>query len=82
MPRRRPDRGLGPDLHGVADGPTSENLQDLYAEHPDDWTNLWIDGTDSGVSDPSMRGGMPAFGEPYNLSEEIASIVDYLLTLE
>ncbi len=31
-----------------------------------------------------MRGGMPAFGgPPYNLSEEeIATIVDYLKTLE
>jgi mono/diheme cytochrome c family protein len=76
--------GVGPNLHGVAGGPTSENLQDLYAEHPDDWANIWIAGTDPAVSDPALRGGMPAFGgPPYNLSEEeIATIVDYLKTLE
>ena len=68
----------------MADGPTSENLQDLYADHPDDWANIWIAGTDPAVSDPAMRGGMPAFGgPPYDLSEEeIATIVDYLKTLE
>ncbi len=76
--------GVGPNLHGVADGPTSENLQDLYADHPDDWANIWIAGTDPAVSDPAMRNGMPAFGgPPYNLTEEeIATIVDYLKTLE
>ena len=76
--------GVGPNLHGVAGGPTSENLQALYADHPDDWANIWIAGTDPAVSDPAMRGGMPVFGgPPYNLSEEeIATIVDYLKTLE
>ncbi|HEY7847599.1 MAG TPA: cytochrome c [Candidatus Limnocylindria bacterium] len=76
--------GVGPTLHGLADGPTSENLQDLYAERPDDWANVWIAGTDPAVADPAMRAGMPAFaGPPYDLSdEEIAAIVDYLMTLE
>lgn len=76
--------GIGPNLHELADGPSSENLQDLYAEHPEDWANIWIAGTDPEVSDPAMRAGMPAFGgPPYNLSEEeIATIVDYLLTGE
>ena len=46
----------------MADGPTSENLQDLYADHPDDWANIWIAGIDPAVSDPAMRNGMPAFG--------------------
>jgi mono/diheme cytochrome c family protein len=76
--------GVGPSLHGVSEGPVSENLQDLYADHPDDWANIWIAGTDPEVSDPAMRAGMPAFGgPPYNLSEaDIATIVDYLNTLE
>jgi mono/diheme cytochrome c family protein len=71
-----------PNLHGVKDGPTSENLQQLGQEHPDDWANLWIAGTDPAVADLD-RGGMPVFGEdPYNLTaEEIATVVDYLKTL-
>jgi mono/diheme cytochrome c family protein len=73
--------GIGPDLHGVAEGPVSENLQDLAAEHPDDWANIWIAGTDPEVSDPQMRMGMPPFGEQLS-PEEIATIVDYLKTLE
>lgn len=71
-----------PNLHGVKDGPTSENLQQLGTDHPDDWANLWIAGTDPAVADLE-RGGMPPFGtDPYNLSaEEIATVVDYLKTL-
>jgi mono/diheme cytochrome c family protein len=72
--------GVGPTLHGLADGPTSENLQDLAAEHPDEWINLWIDGTGPEVQDLD-RMGMPPFGEQFS-PEEIAAIVDYLLTLE
>jgi mono/diheme cytochrome c family protein len=71
--------GVGPDLHGVADGPTSENLQDLYAEHPDDWIALWIDGT-TPETEGIDRGGMPAFGEQLE-PHEIDSIVAYLLGL-
>jgi len=77
--------GLGafPSLHGLADGPTSENLQQLGADHPDDWPNLWIDGTGPEVADLE-RFGMPVFGGPDGqlTTEEIATIVDYLLTLE
>ena len=75
--------GAFPSLHGVADGPVSENLQDFAAEHPDDWAEIWIAGTDPAVSDPGMRGGMPAFGgPPYEFTdEEIAIIVAYLKTL-
>jgi mono/diheme cytochrome c family protein len=72
-----------PSLHGVKNGPTSANLQRLGTDHPDDWANIWITGTDPAVSDPAMRGGMPVFGgPPYNLTpEEIAAVVAYLKTL-
>jgi mono/diheme cytochrome c family protein len=75
--------GAFPSLHGVANGPVSENLQDFAAEHPDDWAEIWIAGTDPAVSDPGMRAGMPAFAAPpYELTaEEIATVVDYLKTL-
>lgn len=68
-----------PSLHGVADGPVSENLQDLAAEHPDDWIALWIDGT-TPETEGLDRGGMPAFGEQFS-PEQIESIVAYLKTL-
>lgn len=75
--------GLGnfPSLLGVKNGPVSENLQALYADHPEDWIAIWIDGTDPAVSDPAMRGGMPAFGGKLS-PEEIATVVEYLTTLE
>lgn len=75
--------GAFPSLLGVADGPVSENLQDFAAENPDDWAEIWIAGTDPAVSDPGMRGGMPAFGgPPYEFTDEqIAIIVAYLKTL-
>ena len=71
-----------PSLHGVKDGPISENLQQLGTDHPDDWAELWIAGTDPAVVDLE-RGGMPFFaGPPTNLSaEEIATVVEYLKTL-
>jgi mono/diheme cytochrome c family protein len=72
-------QGNFPSLHGVADGPVSENLQDLGASHPDDWANLWIDGTGPEVEGID-RGGMPAFGSQLT-PEEIATIVEYLKTL-
>jgi mono/diheme cytochrome c family protein len=72
--------GVGPNLHGVAGGPVSENLQKLGADHPDDWANLWIDGTG-----PEMegldRGGMPTFGSQLS-PEEIATVVEYLKSLQ
>jgi mono/diheme cytochrome c family protein len=71
-----------PSLHGVKNGPTSENLQDLFGEHPDDWANLWIAGTDPAVADLD-RSVMPVFGgPPFNLTrEQIATVVEYLKTL-
>jgi len=71
--------GNFPDLHGVADGPTSENLQDLAAAHPEDWIQLWINGT-TPETEGIDRGGMPAFGEQLT-PEEIESIVAYLRSL-
>ena len=72
--------GVGPTLHGIADGATSENLQDLATENPDDWPNLWIDGTGPEVEGLD-RGGMPAFGEQLT-PQEIATIVEFLKTLQ
>jgi cytochrome c len=75
-------QGPFPSLHGVKDGPTSQNLQQLGTDHPDDWADLWIAGTDPAVAGID-RGGMPVFGgPPTNLSaEEIATVVEYLKTL-
>jgi len=71
-----------PSLHGVKNGPVSENLKQLAADHPDDWANLWIAGTDPAVASIN-RVPMPVFGgPPYNLTaEDIATVVDYLKTL-
>jgi mono/diheme cytochrome c family protein len=71
-----------PSLHGVKNGPVSANLQQLGKDHPDNWDNLWIAGTDPAVKGID-RGGMPVFGgPPTNLTaEEIATVVDYLKTL-
>jgi len=67
----------------VKNGPTSANLQQLGKDHPNDWANIWITGTDPAVSDPAMRRSMPVFGAaPYNLTpDEIAAVVAYLKTL-
>jgi mono/diheme cytochrome c family protein len=72
-------QGPFPNLHGVKNGPTSENLQQLGTDHPDDWANLWIAGTDPAVADLN-RSGMPVFGETLS-PEEIATVVEYLKTL-
>jgi mono/diheme cytochrome c family protein len=69
-----------PSLHGVKSGPVSANLAQLATDQPDDWANIWIAGLDPAVSDPAMRGGMPAFGNILS-AEEIAIVVDYLKTL-
>jgi mono/diheme cytochrome c family protein len=71
--------GVGPSLIGVADGPTSENLQDLAAEHPDDWMQLWIDGTGPEVQGID-RMGMPEFGTQLD-PVQIEAIVAYIKTL-
>ena len=68
--------GNFPSLLGVDEGPVSENLQDLAAEHPEDWVTLWIDGT-TPETEGIDRMGMPAFGEQLT-PEEIESIVAYL----
>src|SRR5918992_4712486 len=68
-----------PSLLDVADGPVSDNLQDLAAEHPDDWAQLWIDGTGPEVEGIDRR-GMPTFGEQLS-PEQIQLIVDYLKSL-
>jgi len=77
-------QGVGqfPSLHGVKNGPVSANLTQLGTDHPDDWANLWIAGTDPAVTGID-RVVMPVFGgEPYNLTaDEIATVVDYLKTL-
>jgi mono/diheme cytochrome c family protein len=76
-------QGSFPSLHGVAQGPVSENLQQLGEDFPDTWPNLWIDGSGPEVAGLD-RGGMPVFGGPEGqlTTEEIAIIVDFLLTLE
>ncbi|MGH2429830.1 MAG: c-type cytochrome [Candidatus Limnocylindria bacterium] len=68
--------GVGPALTGVSDGPVSENLQDLAAEHPDAWIALWIDGTMPEVEGLD-RMGMPTFAGQLS-PEQIDSIVAYL----
>ena len=65
-----------PSLLGIEDGPVSENLQDLAAEHPDEWVALWIDGTTPETEGIDRR-GMPAFGDQYS-AEQIESMVAYL----
>lgn len=71
--------GSFPSLAGVADGPVSENLQDLAAAHPDNWAQLWIDGT-TPETEGLDRGGMPAFGDQFT-PEQLDSIVAYLKSL-
>ena len=70
--------GVGPSLHDVENGPVSENLQDLAAEYPDTWAQLWIAGG------PEVEGidrmGMPAFGEQFS-PEELDAIVEHLASL-
>jgi mono/diheme cytochrome c family protein len=75
-------QGQFPSLHGVKSGPVSANLKQLAKDHPDDWANLWIAGTDPAVKGIN-RGPMPIFaGPPTNLTPaEIATVVDYLKTL-
>lgn len=69
-------QGAFPPLTGLAEGPVSDNLQDLGAEHPDDWAQLWIHGTNEEVSGLDRR-GMPTFSDRFS-AEEIDLIVRYL----
>lgn len=68
-------QGQFPSLHGVEEGPVTDRLQDLAAEHPDDWVALWIDGTTPETE--GIERTMPAFGTQYS-PEQIESIVAYL----
>lgn len=77
-------QGAFPDLHGLQNGPTVDNLKPIAAANPDTWMNIWITGTDPSVSDPAFRKGMPAFGgPPYNLTaDQIETVVQYIQTLK
>jgi mono/diheme cytochrome c family protein len=70
--------GSFPNLHGVENGPVSENLQDFAAEYPDNWAQLWIAGGPE--TDGIDRMGMPSFGEQFT-PEQLDSIVAYLASL-
>ena len=72
--------GAFPSLLGVADGPVSENLQELGEEHPDNWAQLWIAG-DNPETEGIDRMGMPAFGDQFS-PEQLDSIVAYLKSLQ
>ena len=72
--------GVGPNLHGVATGPSTADLKKLAADHPDDWLNLWIDGTGPDVKSIDRK-GMPQFGQQLTPAE-IETIVEYLKTLQ
>lgn len=67
-----------PSLHGLEDGPVSENLQGLAEEYPDTWPQLWIAGAPE--TDGIDRMGMPEFGDQYT-QEELDAIVEYLSSL-
>jgi mono/diheme cytochrome c family protein len=67
-----------PSLHDVENGPVSENLQDLAAEYPDTWAQLWIAG--SPETEGIDRMGMPAFGDQFT-PEQLDAIVEYLASL-
>ena len=71
---------VGPDLHGLSGGPATADLKPLAADHPDDWMNLWIDGTGPEVEGIDRK-GMPQFGQQLT-PDEIGTIVDYLKTLQ
>lgn len=66
-------QGDFPSLQNVSEGPVSENLQDLGAEHPEDWTWMWIDGT-TPETEGIERFGMPAYGDQLS-REQIDAIV-------
>lgn len=65
-----------PSLLNVAEGPVSENLQDLAAEYPDEWIALWIHGL-TPETEGIDRLGMPAFGDQLS-QDQIDAIAAYL----
>ncbi len=71
--------GIGPDLHGVGKGPVTPDLAKLGTDHPTDWIQIWIAGTD-----PALKGinrkAMPVFGGVLSPAE-INTIAEYLKTL-
>jgi mono/diheme cytochrome c family protein len=67
-----------PSLHDVENGPVSENLQDLAAEYPDTWAQLWIAGAPE--TEGIDRMGMPVFGDQFS-EEELDLLVEYLASL-
>ncbi|HSK93627.1 MAG TPA: cytochrome c [Candidatus Angelobacter sp.] len=69
-------QGAFPSLLQLDEGPISENLQQLAADHPDEWIALWIDGT-TPETEGLDRAGMPAFGSTYS-PEQIDAMVAYL----
>jgi mono/diheme cytochrome c family protein len=71
--------GIGPDLHGVAKGPVTPDLGKLGTDHPDDWIQLWIAGTDPAVKGIDRK-AMPVFGGQLSPAE-INTIAEYLKTL-
>lgn len=73
-------QGAFPSLLQLDEGPVSENLQQLAADHPDEWVALWIDGT-TPETEGLDRMGMPAFGEQLS-PEQIDAIVAYLRSLQ
>ena len=70
--------GAGPSLHDIENGPVSENLQEIGAEYPDTWAQLWIAGAPE--VDGIDRAGMPEFGDQFS-PEELDAIVEYLASL-
>ncbi|MDQ6682475.1 MAG: cytochrome c [Chloroflexota bacterium] len=72
--------GAFPNLHGLQNGPTVANLQQLGKAHPDNWMELWIGGTDPAVKGIDRK-SMPAFDGQLS-KQEIATVVAYLKTLK
>ena len=73
--------GIGPDLHGIANGPVTEDLKPVAEDNPDNWIHLWVAGTDAAVADIDRK-GMPKFGEGTLTDAEIDTVVAYLKTLQ
>ena len=71
---------IGPDLHGIGEGPATPDLEPVANDHPDNWIHLWIAGKDPAVADIDRK-GMPVFGDQLSDSE-IDTIVAYLKTLQ
>ena len=71
--------GIGPDLHGIAEGPVTPDLKKVATDHPHDWIQLWIAGTDPAVKSIDRK-GMPVFGDQLS-PDQINTIAEYLKTL-